>query len=153
MMKGGDTIFTRNNAQLIEQQAVRNPMVDGQYFTNMTEILWSDGTITFGCLICGEQTESRPQLSIHVGKAHNPKPAKTTKTIKFKAVKAKGTRPYTKRNKEYWANGGNINQNRKTTTDSTLADKEIAFWKAQAHRAEAENRKLKAQLKALLDIK
>jgi uncharacterized C2H2 Zn-finger protein len=153
MMKGGDTIFTRNNAQVIEQQAVRNPMRDGQYFTNMTEILWSDGTITFGCLICGEQTESRPQLSIHVGKAHNPKPAKTTKTIKFKAVKAKGTRPYTKRNKEYWANGGNINQNRKTTTDSTLADKEIAFWKAQAHRAEAENRKLKAQLKALLDIK
>jgi len=150
MMKGGDTIFTRNNAQLIEQQAVRNPMVDGQYFTNMTELLWSDGTITFGCLKCGEQTESRPQLSIHVGKAHNPKPAKT---IKYKAVKAKGTRPYTKRNKEYWANGGNINQNRKTTTDDTLTDKEIAFWKAQAHRAEAENRKLKAQLKALLDIK
>ena len=83
MTKGGDTIFTRNNAQLIEQQAVRNPMVDGQYFTNMTELLWSDGTITFGCLKCGEQTESRPQLSIHVGKAHNPKPAKT---IKFKAV-------------------------------------------------------------------
>lgn len=148
MMKGGDTIFTRNNAQIIEQQQVPNPMVQGQYFTNMTEILWSDGAITFGCLICGEQLNSRPQLSIHVGKAHNPKPAKT---IKFRAVK--GTRKYTKRNKEYWAQGGNINQNRKTTTNNTLAEKELEFWKAQAHRAEADNRKLRAQLKALLDIK
>ena len=151
MMKGGDTIFTRNNAQLIEQQAVRNPMVDGQYFTNMTELLWSDGTITFGCLKCGEQTESRPQLSIHVGKAHNPKPAKT---IKYKAVKAKGTRPYTKRNTEYWANGGNIRSAHKVShTTDTLTQKELEFWKSQAHRAEAELRKVKAQLKALLDIK
>jgi uncharacterized C2H2 Zn-finger protein len=152
MMKGGDTIFTRNNAQIIEQQAVRNPMVDGQYFTNMTELLWSDGTITFGCLKCGEQTESRPQLSIHVGKAHNPpKPAKTTK---YKAVKAKGTRPYTKRATEYWANGGNIRSAHKIShTTDTLTQKELEFWKSQAHRAEAELRKVKAQLKALLDIK
>lgn len=150
-MKGGDTIFTRDNAQIIEQQQVANPMQEGHFFTNMTEILWSDGAITFGCLICGDQKGSRPQLSIHVGKAHT----KPTKQV-FKAVKAnpiKKTRSYTKRNKEYWANGGNIHQTRKTTTDNTLADKELAFWKAQAHRAEADNRKLRAQLKALLDIK
>lgn len=150
MMKGGDTIFTRNNAQIIEQQQVPNPMVQGAYFTNMTEILWSDGAITFGCLICGDQLSSRPQLSIHVGKAHNPKPAKT---IKFKAVKAKKTRPYTKKDTAYWQAGGNIGATRTTTTNNTLAEKELEFWKAQAHRAEAENRKLRAQLKALLDIK
>ncbi len=149
MKKGGDTIFTRNNAQVIEQQQVPNPMVQGQFFTNMTEILWSDGAITFGCLICGEQLSSRPQLSIHVGKAHNPKPAKT---IKFKAVKVKKTRPYTKKDTAYWENGGNIGATR-TSTSETLTDRELAFWKAQAHKAEAENRKLRAQLKALLNIK
>jgi uncharacterized C2H2 Zn-finger protein len=146
MNKGGDNInFTRNNAQVIEQQQVPNPMVQGQYFTNMTEILWSDGAITFGCLICGEQVSSRPSLSIHIGKAHNNK-------IIMKAVKAKRKRVYTKRNADYWANGGNI-INIKKTTNNTLADKELEFWKAQAHRAEAENRKLKAQIKALLNIK
>lgn len=144
MTRGGDTIFTRDNAQLIEQQQVPNPMAKGTFFTNMTELLWSDNTTTFGCLICGDQMDSRPQLSIHVGKAHNP--AKPKKPIK------KATRKYTKRNTEYWANGGNINQNR-PTTDQTLTDRELAFWKAQAHKAEAENRKLRAQLKALLNIK
>lgn len=146
MNKGGDNInFTRHNAQVIEQQQVPNPMVQGQYFTNMTEILWSDGAITFGCLICGEQVSSRPQLSIHIGKAHN------NKVIIMKAVKTKRKRVYTKRNADYWAKGGNIISTR--TTDNTLADKELEFWKAQAHRAEAENRKLKAQIKALLNIK
>lgn len=144
-MKGGDTIFTRDNALLIAQQQVPNPMVKGNFFTNMTELLWSDNTTTFGCLICGEQTDSRPQLSIHVGKTHNPKPTKRV----LKAVK--GKRVYTKRNAEYWANGGNIHITR--TTDQTLRDKELEFWKAQAHRAEADNRKLRAQLKALLNIK
>jgi len=145
-MKGGDTIFTRENAQIIEQQAVRNPMVEGHFFTNMTELLWSDNTTTFGCLICGKQTFSRPQMSIHVGKTHN------AKTIKFKAVKAKKTRPYTKKDTAYWQNGGNIGATR-TSTSETLTEREVAFWKAQAHKAEAENRKLKAQLKALLNIK
>jgi len=148
VMKGGDTIFTRDNAQLIEQQAVRNPMVDGHFFTNMTELLWSDGTITFGCLICGEQTISRPQMSIHVGKTHN------AKTIKFKAVKAKKTRPYTKKDTAYWQNGGNIGATRtSTTSDLSLVERERDFWRTQAHKAESDNRKLRAQLKALLDIK
>lgn len=147
-MKGGDTIFTRDNALLIAQQQVPNPMVQGHFFTNMTELLWSDNTTTFGCLICGEQTESRPQLSIHVGKTHNAKPAKT---IKFKAVK--GKRTYTKRNTEYWANGGNIHTTRQPSADITLVERERDFWRTQAHKAEADNRKLRAQLKALLDIK
>ena len=147
MTKGGDTIFTRDNAQLIEQQQVPNPMSKGNFFTNMTELLWSDNTTTFGCLICGGQMDSRPQLSIHIGKAHNPKPIKKVLTV----VKPKRT--YTKRKADYWANGGNIINIKSRTTDQTLAEKELEFWKAQAHRAEADNRKLRAQLKALLDIK
>lgn len=149
MMKGGDTIFTRDNAQLIEQQQVPNPMSVGNFFTNMTELLWSDNATTFGCLICGAQMDSRPQLSIHIGKAHNPKPIKKKAKV-FTAVKA--TRKYTKRNTEYWANGGPQGNLTKSTTNKTLVEKELEFWKAQAHRAEAENRKLRTQLKALLDI-
>jgi transcription elongation factor Elf1 len=48
----------------------------------MVELTWLEENnnvlTTFGCLICGDQTLSRPQMSIHVG-GHNPannKPAK-----------------------------------------------------------------------------
>lgn len=67
-------------ATLIESQTVPNPMKKGHFFTNMTELLWSDNTTTFGCLICGMQTEVRPQMSIHIGKTHNAKPTKVKKT-------------------------------------------------------------------------
>jgi uncharacterized C2H2 Zn-finger protein len=134
--------FTRNGVSLIERQPVPNPMAEGRFFHNMTELLWSDGSTTFGCLICGEQTNSRPRMSIHVGKAHNK--------VVVKAVKPKRKRIYTKRNYSYWNKGGNIEATRSNT--NTLAEKELEFWKTQAHKAEAEVRKLRQQIKALLSI-
>lgn len=144
MTKGGDTMnYTRKGLTLIETQAVPNPMAKGHFFYNMKELLWSDSTITFGCQLCGQQTKSRPEMSIHIGKAHFPKSNKTKK---------KATRKYTKRNTEYWANGGNIAVAHKPMTDTDLKDKELEFWKSQAHKAWSENRKLRQQLKVLLGI-
>jgi len=76
MQQGGDNMqFTRKSAILCERTTVPNPMRVGHFFTNMVELTWLEENnnilTTFGCLICGEQTLSRPQMSIHVG-GHNP---------------------------------------------------------------------------------
>lgn len=67
--------FTRKNAILCERNAVPNPMRTGTFFNNMVELTWleesNDILVSYGCLFCGEQTLSRPQMSIHVG-THNP---------------------------------------------------------------------------------
>lgn len=156
MSEGGENIripnFTRKGLTLIETQAVENPMMKGKFFYNMKELLWSDSTTTLGCLICGDQTATRPEMSIHIGKAHFPKKSK-------KKDKATKKRVYTKRNKDYWNKGGNIEvahngrNNPAKSEEQTLKDRELEFWKSQAHKAEAEVRKLRQQLKALLDIK
>jgi hypothetical protein len=66
-------------------------MVKGQYFTNMVQLTWLEENnnvlVSFGCLICGEQTLSRPQMSIHVG-THNAKPISKPRG-KYKTKKAK----------------------------------------------------------------
>lgn len=83
--------FTRKNAILCERDTVPNPMVKGQYFTNMVQLTWLEENnnvlVSFGCLICGEQTLSRPQMSIHVG-THNAKPISKPRG-KYKTKKAK----------------------------------------------------------------
>lgn len=73
MSEGGDTIklFLKNGIAPLQTQQVANPMKKGHYFTNMVELLYLDGTTQFGCLICGDTTPTRPQMSIHIG-THNP---------------------------------------------------------------------------------
>ena len=93
MHEGGDNMqFIRKNAILCERNTVPNPMRTGTYFNNMVELTWLEENnnvlTTFGCLICGEQQFSRPQMSIHVG-THNPDNAKPKTRGKYKTKTAK----------------------------------------------------------------
>jgi hypothetical protein len=94
MQQGGDNMqqFTRKNAILCERNAVPNPMRTGTFFNNMVELTWleesNDILTSYGCLYCGEQTLSRPQMSIHVG-THNPDNAKPKLRGKYKTKSAK----------------------------------------------------------------
>jgi hypothetical protein len=84
--------FTRKNAILCERNVVPNPMRVGTFFNNMVELTWleesNDILVSYGCLTCGEQTLSRPQMSIHVG-THNPANAKPKTRGKYKTKTAK----------------------------------------------------------------
>lgn len=133
MYEGGDNMqFTRKNAILCERDAVPNPMVKGQFFTNMVQLTWLEENnnvlVSFGCLLCGEQTLSRPQMSIHVG-THNP--ANLNKPIKAKKYKTKKV----------------VQANAVGTVEKMIADltAERDLYKAQA-------RKYQKQLQALRDL-
>lgn len=123
--------FTRKNAILCERNTVPNPMRAGTYFNNMVELTWLEESnnvlTTFGCLICGEQQFSRPQMSIHVG-THNPSNNKPKTRGKYK----------TKKSKQEGAVG---------TVEKMIADltAERDLYKAQA-------RRYQKQLQALRDL-
>jgi hypothetical protein len=123
--------FTRKNAILCERNTVPNPMRAGTFFNNMVELTWLEESnnilVSYGCLTCGEQTLSRPQMSIHVG-THNPANAKPKTRGKYKTKKAKQE--------------GAIG-----TVDKMIADliAERDNYKAQA-------RKYQKQLQALRDL-
>ena len=134
MHEGGDKMqFTRKNAILCERNVVPNPMRVGTFFNNMVELTWleesNDILVSYGCLTCGEQTLSRPQMSIHVG-THNPanankvsKPRGKYKTKKAKQDNAVGT-----------------------------VDKMIADLIADRDNYKAQARKYQKQLQALRDL-
>jgi hypothetical protein len=134
MHEGGDKMqFTRKNALLCERNTVPNPMRTGTFFNNMVELTWleesNDILVSYGCLICGEQALSRPQMSIHVG-THNPanankvsKPRGKYKTKKAKQDNAVGT-----------------------------VDKMIADLIAERDNYKAQARKYQKQLQALRDL-
>jgi hypothetical protein len=132
MQEGGDNMqFTRKNAILCERNTVPNPMRVGTFFSNMVQLTWleesNDILVSYGCLQCGEQTLSRPQMSIHVG-THNPDNAKPKTRGKYKTKKAK-------------------QENAVGTVDKMIADliAERDNYKAQA-------RKYQKQLQALRDL-
>jgi hypothetical protein len=133
MQQGGDNMqFTRKNAILCERDVVPNPMVKGQFFTNMVQLTWLEENnnilVSFGCLQCGEQTLSRPQMSIHVG-THNPANANKPKTRgKYKTKTAKKADAVTTVSK---------------MIDDLTAERDL--YKAQA-------RKYQKQLQALRDL-
>jgi hypothetical protein len=134
MQEGGDNMqFTRKNAILCQRDTVPNPMRTGTFFSNMVQLTWLEEDnnilVSFGCLQCGEQTLSRPQMSIHVG-THNPananktsKPRGKYKTKKAKAEAAVGT-----------------------------VDKMIADLTAERDNYKAQARKYQKQLQALRDL-
>jgi hypothetical protein len=131
VQQGGDNMqFTRKNAILCERNVVPNPMRTGTFFNNMVELTWleesNDILVSYGCLVCGDQTLSRPQMSIHVG-THNTKPV-TKPRGKYKTKKAK-------------------QENAVGTVDKMIADliAERDNYKAQA-------RKYQKQLQALRDL-
>jgi len=131
MQQGGDNMqFTRKNALLCERNVVPNPMRTGTFFNNMVELTWleesNDILVSYGCLVCGDQTLSRPQMSIHVG-THNPS-NKPKVRGKYKTKKAK-------------------QENAVGTVEKMIADliAERDNYKAQA-------RKYQKQLQALRDL-
>ena len=132
MQEGGDNMqFTRKNAILCQRDTVPNPMRTGTFFSNMVQLTWLEEDnnilVSFGCLQCGEQTLSRPQMSIHVG-THNPDNAKPKTRGKYKTKSAKKADAVTTVSK---------------MIDDLTAERDL--YKAQA-------RKYQKQLQALRDL-
>jgi len=132
MQEGGDNMqFTRKNAILCQRDTVPNPMRTGTFFSNMVQLTWLEEDnnilVSFGCLQCGEQTLSRPQMSIHVG-THNPDNAKPKVRGKYKTKSAKKADAVTTVSK---------------MIDDLTAERDL--YKAQA-------RKYQKQLQALRDL-
>ena len=123
--------FTRKNAILCQRDTVPNPMRTGTFFSNMVQLTWleedNNVLVSFGCLQCGEQTLSRPQMSIHVG-THNPDNAKPKTRGKYKTKSAKKADAVTTVSK---------------MIDDLTAERDL--YKAQA-------RKYQKQLQALRDL-
>jgi hypothetical protein len=106
-------------------------MRTGTFFSNMVQLTWleedNNVLVSFGCLQCGEQTLSRPQMSIHVG-THNPDNAKPKTRGKYKTKSAKKADAVTTVSK---------------MIDDLTAERDL--YKAQA-------RKYQKQLQALRDL-
>jgi len=132
MQQGGDNMqYTRKNAILCQSDTVPNPMRTGTFFSNMVQLTWLEEDnnilVSYGCLQCGEQTLSRPQMSIHVG-THNPDNNKPKIRGKYKTKSAKKADAVTTVSK---------------MIDDLTAERDL--YKAQA-------RKYQKQLQALRDL-
>lgn len=73
--------FSKRGVELIQADKIPNVMARKRtgnstaVYRNQYELLWSDGSITFGCGICWEQVPHKNTLGRHIS-THNTKRAK-----------------------------------------------------------------------------
>ena len=86
--------FSKRGVELIQADKIPNVMARKRtgnstaVYRNQYELLWSDGSITFGCGICWEQVSYKNTLGRHIS-THNTKRAKpaTPETPRAKVTK------------------------------------------------------------------